>query len=93
MGCLSPQGFTRQNDEKRGLAVTGPFTGDEVEVRGPSATLFVWARSAELTNELKDQKMRSWSDTTMEAVVAEIAADHGLALRMPHCLPLSTCPT
>ena len=66
-----------------GLAEMGLFTVDEVEVKGPPAMLTVRARSADLRDELKDQKTRSWSDTTLEAVVATIAADHGLTLRMP----------
>ena len=66
-----------------GLAEMGLFTVDEVEVKGPPATLTVRARSADLRDELKDQKTRSWSDTTLEAIVSEIAADHGLTLRMP----------
>ena len=69
--------------QETGLAKMGHFTVDEVEVKGPPATLAVRARSADLRDELKDQKTRSWSDTTLEAVVAEIAADHGLTLRMP----------
>ena len=61
----------------------GLFTVDEVEVQGPPATFTVRARSADLRDELKGQKTRSWSDTTLREVVAAVAADYGLDLRMP----------
>ena len=66
-----------------GLAEMGDFIVDEVELEGPPSTLIVRARSADLRDELKDQKTRSWSDTTLRKVVAAVAADHGLDLRMP----------
>ena len=65
------------------MAEMGHFTVDEVEVEGPPATLTVRARSADLREELKEQKTRSWSDTMLHEVVAAVAADHGLSLRMP----------
>ncbi|MDE2667566.1 MAG: contractile injection system protein, VgrG/Pvc8 family [Acidobacteriota bacterium] len=66
-----------------GLATMGDFIVDEVELEGLPSTLIVRARSADLRDELKDQKTRSWSDTTLREVVAAVAADHGLDLRMP----------
>ena len=65
------------------LRTMGRFIVDEVEVRGPPATLTARARSADLREELKSQRTRSWNNTTLAEVLAEVAADHGLALRMP----------
>ena len=65
------------------LRPMGLFIVDEVEVQGPPATLTVRARSADFRDELKGQKTRSWSDTTLREIVAAVAADHGLDLRMP----------
>ena len=69
--------------KESGLDKMGLFIVDEVEVKGPPASLTVRARSADLRDELKDQKTRSWSDTTLEQVVSDVAADHALTLRMP----------
>ena len=83
LGYLPPQGGFRKKDKEIGLRPMGLFTVDEVEVRGPPATLTVRARSADLREELKGQKTRSWTDTTLREIVAAIAVDHGLDLRMP----------
>ena len=83
LGYLPPQGGFRKNDKEIGLRPMGLFTVDEVEVGGPPATLTVRARSADLREELKGQKTRSWTDSTLREVVAAVAADHGLDLRMP----------
>lgn len=82
LGYLPLQGSVRETDRME-LRPMGLFTVDEVEVQGPPATLIVRARSADLREELKGQKTRSWTDTTLREVVAAVAADHGLSLRMP----------
>ena len=83
LGYLPPQGGLRKKDKEIGLRPMGLFTVDEVEVQGPPATLTVRARSADLREELKGQKTRSWTDTTLRQIVAAIAVDHRLDLRMP----------
>ena len=48
------------------------------EKEGPPAVLRVHATAADLTDEIKARKMRSWHATTVGAIVKAIAAQHGL---------------
>lgn len=59
-------------------AYMGKYRVDEWTKSGPPRLLKVSAKSAELTTEIKGHKTRSWHDTTVKAIVAKIAGEHGL---------------
>lgn len=74
-----------------GTTAMGEFTVDTVELSAPPRQLAIRARSAELAGTLKDRKSRGWEDTTLGAVVEEIAGDHGLTPAVGWELQSYTC--
>lgn len=62
-----------------GLVYKGSYTVDETEHSGAPDVLNIRARSADLRGGLKVKRERSWNGTTLGAVIASIAAAHGLA--------------
>ncbi|MBK4124480.1 phage late control D family protein [Enterobacter roggenkampii] len=60
------------------LVVKGKFTVDEIEHAGTPDRLTIRARSADFRETLNIKRERSWHDTTLGAVVQEIAARHQL---------------
>ena len=66
----------------RGLVDKGAFTVDEVEHSGPPDVIGIRARSAELAKPFRTRAERSWHDTTLGAVLGDIAKRHGLKTRI-----------
>ena len=62
-----------------GLVDKGSYTVDETEHSGAPDVLNIRARSADLRGGLKVKRERSWDGATLGAVIASIAAAHGLA--------------
>jgi hypothetical protein len=62
-----------------GLVDKGSYTVDETEHSGAPDVLNIRARSADLRGGFKAKRERSWHATTLGAVVAAIAAAHGLS--------------
>ncbi len=62
-----------------GLVPKGSYTVDETEHSGAPDVLNIRARSADMRGGLKTKRERSWSATTLGAVIASVAAAHGLS--------------
>jgi phage protein D len=62
-----------------GLARMGVFVVDEMVLGGPPAQIAIRARAADLRQGLKRPRTRSWDATSIGAIVAAIAAEHGYA--------------
>ncbi|MEG3182113.1 contractile injection system protein, VgrG/Pvc8 family [Sphingomonas sp. LT1P40] len=67
-----------------GLVPKGRFKVDEVEHSGPPDTIVVRGRSADFTSHLKTRREKTWHDTTIGAVAADIAGRNAL---QPRCAP------
>ena len=61
-----------------GLYHMGRFTVDEVEPQGPPDLLIIRAKAADMREGFKAQRSRAFRQTTIGAIVAGIAAEHGL---------------
>ncbi|MBI6600227.1 MULTISPECIES: phage late control D family protein [Pseudomonas] len=61
-----------------GLVDKGTYTVDETEHSGAPDVLSIRARSADLRKGLKTKRERSWSNTTLGEVLADIAIGNGL---------------
>ncbi len=61
-----------------GLIEKGSYTVDEIEHSGAPDVINIRGRSVDLRGELKKKRERSWSATTLGAVVQAIASAHGL---------------
>ena len=69
-----------------GLIEKGTFRVDEVEHSGSPDVITVRARSADLTQPMRTRRERSWHDTTLGAVIKQLAGDHGLQPRVAEAL-------
>lgn len=77
-----------------GLALVerGSFVVDEVaqEDQGDGDMIIIDCKSADMRDDLKSQKTRSWDDTTLGVVMTDIAASHSLKLSMSDGLKAKT---
>lgn len=65
-----------------GLVDKGSFVVDEVEHSGTPDIITIRARSANLTRPMRTRVEKSWHDTTLGAVLKDIAGKHGLKTRI-----------
>jgi hypothetical protein len=77
-------GWLRGRDVVPGLIDKGSFKVDEVEHSGPPDQVRITARSADFTSDLKKRREQSWHDTTLGAIVGEVAGRNALQAR---CAP------
>ena len=64
----------------------GTFKVDEAEHSGAPDVVCIRARSADLKAEMRVRVEKSWHDTTVGAIVREIAGKHGLAVKLDEVL-------
>lgn len=65
-----------------GLVAKGRFKVDEVNRGGPPDRISLRARAADLTGDYRTRKDGIWKDTTLGAILTEIAGRHGLTPRI-----------
>ncbi len=70
-------GWLDGDDVPLGLVDKGRFRVDEVEESGPPDTVSIRARSANLTGANRPRRSRAWKDTTLGAIITQIAAADG----------------
>ena len=66
----------------RALLDKGIFKVDEVEHSGAPDELHITARSADVTREARQRTDKSWHDTTLGAIVGDVAQRMGVAPRI-----------
>lgn len=64
------------------LVDKGTFKVDESGHEGPPDTVVIKARSVDLTNQARNRRSRSWHQTTLGAVIGDLAAAQGLKVRI-----------
>jgi phage protein D len=67
-------GWTSGPDVPVGLVDKGRFTVDEAEPTGPPDQIRITARSADLNGNYRKRRTQVWKDTTVGAVLEQIAA-------------------
>lgn len=72
--------------QDEGVVDKGTFKVDEVEHSGSPDVITVRARSADLTQPMRTRRERSWHDTTLGAILRNIAGEHGLQPRIAPAL-------
>jgi len=75
-------GWTAGDDVTTGLVDKGRFTVDEVEASGPPDIYTIRARSADLNGGYRKRRTQGWKDTTVGAVLQEIAARNGVTAQV-----------
>lgn len=68
--------------EEQGLERVGIYTVDEIGLEGPSDTLIIPAKAADMKKNLKVPKSRSWDAVTFSDIVNTLAAEHGLKAKV-----------
>ncbi|MFD0726975.1 contractile injection system protein, VgrG/Pvc8 family [Lysobacter brunescens] len=68
--------------EGQALVDKGAFVVDETGHEGPPDTVVIRARSVDLTNQARNRRNRSWHQTTLGAVIRDLAASQGLQPRI-----------
>jgi len=79
-------GWEAGADVPLGLVDKGRFTIDEIELSGEPEVMSIRGRSADLTGALRKRETRSWRDTTLGAILTEIAGKHGRSPRIGEAL-------
>lgn len=67
------------------LVRMGTYVADEIKMEGPLRTLTIKAKAADMRASLKAVRTRSF-DTTLGAIVAAVAAEHGYTARVSGAL-------
>lgn len=77
-------GWKQGSDVTAGLVDKGWFVVDEANHAGPPDLITVRARAADFTGDIKTRREQGWHDTTLGAIVSEIAGRNRLTAR---CAP------
>ncbi|WCM29208.1 contractile injection system protein, VgrG/Pvc8 family [Sphingomonas sp. QA11] len=77
-------GWLQGSAVKPGLIDKGRFKVDEVEHSGAPDIITIRARSADFASSLRTRREKSWHDTTIGAIVSEVAKKNKLQAR---CAP------
>jgi len=72
--------------QETGLAYSGEYIVDEPELSGPPDKIVFRARGADLRENLKTSKTRSWDEVTMGDIVQTISAEHELQPKIAEAL-------
>lgn len=65
-----------------GLVDKGRYTVDEIEAGGPPDQIHIRARSADLGGDYRKRRTKSWKDTTLGAILSDIAGRHGITAQV-----------
>lgn len=77
-------GWARGTGVTPGLVAKGSFKVDELSWDGPPDKVTIRARSADLKDSFRTRKSKIWKDTTLGAIIGQIAGNNGLT---PRCHP------
>lgn len=79
-------GWRQGRDVPVGMVGKGRFVVDGISASGPPDEISLRARSADLTGLYQQRRTRSWTDTTLGAVLVQIAGEHGATARVVDAL-------
>jgi len=75
-------GWARGGEVQIGLVDKGRFKVDSINHSGPPDALTIRARAVDFTSKISTRRNRSWHDTTLGAIVRDIANANGLTPRV-----------
>jgi phage protein D len=79
-------GWLQGRDVTPGLIDKGSFKVDDVSHSGPPDQITIRARATDFTSEIRNRRSQSWKDTTLGAVLQEVAGRNGLTARIAPAL-------
>lgn len=86
-------GWAQGRDVTAGLIHKGSFKVDDVSHTGPPDQITIRARAADFTSDIRNRREESWKDTTLGAVLKDIAGRNGLTLKVAGTLAGIVLPT
>ena len=86
-------GWKQGRDVTPGLIEKGRFKVDDVSHSGPPDQIRIRARAADFTSEIRNRREQGWKDTTLGAVLNDIAARNGIQPRIAPDLASIALPT
>ncbi|BAV65747.1 contractile injection system protein, VgrG/Pvc8 family [Sphingobium cloacae] len=75
-------GWRQGRDVTVGLFDKGSFKVDDVTHSGPPDVIRIRARAADFTSEIRNRREQSWHDSTLGAVLQDVAGRNGLMPRI-----------
>src|SRR3546814_5442423 len=75
-------GWEKGADVTVGMVNKGSFKVDEVERSGSPDKVSIRARAADLTGSYRERRRKLWKDTTLGAILTEIAGRNALTPRI-----------
>ncbi|MFC0206417.1 contractile injection system protein, VgrG/Pvc8 family [Novosphingobium soli] len=85
-------GWKQGRDVTPGLIDKGSFKVDDVSHSGPPDQITIRARAADFTSDIRNRRSHSWKNTTLGAVLSEVAARNGLTPRIAPALASIALP-
>ena len=79
-------GWKQGRDVTVGLVDKGSFKVDDVSHSGPPDQITIRARAADFTSTIRNRRDKSWKDTTLGAVLRDVAGRNGLTARIAPAL-------
>jgi hypothetical protein len=79
-------GWKQGRDVAIGLIDKGSFKVDDVSHSGPPDQITIRARAADFTSAIRNRRDKSWKDTTLGAVLRDVAGRNGLTARIAPAL-------
>lgn len=86
-------GWKQGRDVTPGLIDKGTFKVDDVSHSGPPDQVRIRARAADFTSDIRNRREQSWKNTTLGAVLTEVAGRNGLTPRIAADLAAIALPT
>lgn len=74
-------GWLQGRDVTVGLIDKGSFKVDDVSHSGPPDQITIKARATDFTSQIRNRHQQSWKNTTLGAVLKDIAGRNGLTLK------------
>jgi phage protein D len=86
-------GWLQGRDVTPGLIDKGSFKVDDVTHSGPPDQITIRARAADFTSAIRNRRAHSWNNTTLGAVLQDVAGRNGLTARIAPALASIAVPT
>lgn len=86
-------GWKQGQDVTVGLIDKGSFKVDDVTHSGPPDQIQIRARAADFTSAIRNRRSQNWKQTTLGAVLKDIAGRNGLTLRAASDLSAIALPS
>ena len=79
-------GWRQGLDVTVGMVDKGSFKVDDVSHSGPPDEITIKARAADFTSKIRNRREQSWKNTTLGAVLKDVAGRNGLTLKVAPAL-------